>query len=183
MSLSSAGPDPDAEQSAGESGLLQIELRMAVRQATLQDATELVRLRSLACEHIAQQRGGAVALLSDFSDQDALKASLEPGADRERLVIIALIGDAPVGYCSAAIAQLEQGYALCRISELFVESPAQEIGMGALLLQFTTEWALERQCAGIDATVMPGDRETKNFFETFGLVARAITVHQDLPGR
>jgi GNAT superfamily N-acetyltransferase len=163
--------------------LFQIELKMAVRQATLQDATELARLRDLACEHIAQQRGGAVALLSDFSEQDALMASLEPGSDSERLVIIALIGDAPVGYCSAAIAQLDQGYALCRISELFVESPAQEIGMGALLLQFTREWALERQCAGIDATVMPGDRETKNFFETFGLVARAITVHQDLPGR
>jgi hypothetical protein len=27
---------------------------------------------------------------------------------------------------------------------------------------------------------MPGDRNTKNFFESFGLVARAITVHRDL---
>ena len=183
MSLSSTGPDPETEQSASESGLLQIEFKMSVRQARLEDATALARLRDLACEHIAQQRGGAVALLSDFSEQDALTASLEPGSDSERLVIIALIGDTPVGYCSAAIQQLEQGYALCRISELFVESPAQEIGMGALLLQFTTQWASERHCAGVDATVMPGDRETKNFFETFGLVARAITVHQDLSGR
>ena len=183
MSLSSTGPDPDAEQSDPESGLLQLELKMSVRQAKLEDAPELARLRHLACEHIAQQRGGAVALLSEFPEQDSLKASLEPGSDTERLFIIALIGNTPVGYCSAAITQLEQGYALCRISELFVESPAQEIGMGALLLQFTTQWAVERQCAGIDATVMPGDRETKNFFETFGLVARAITVHQDLSGK
>lgn len=183
MSLSSTGPDPDTEQFAPETGLLHIEFRMAVRTARLEDAPELARLRDLACEHIAQQRGGAVALLSDFPKQDALKASLEPGSDTERLFIIALIGTTPVGYCSAAITQLEQGYLLCRISELFVESPAQEIGMGALLLQFTTQWAVERHCAGIDATVMPGDRETKNFFETFGLVARAITVHQDLSGR
>ena len=29
---------------------------------------------------------------------------------------------------------------------------------------------------------MPGDRSTKNFFESFGLVARALTVHRDLRG-
>jgi hypothetical protein len=33
---------------------------------------------------------------------------------------------------------------------------------------------------GIEATALPGDRATKNFFETHGLVARALTVHRRL---
>ena len=33
---------------------------------------------------------------------------------------------------------------------------------------------------GIGSTVLPGDRASKNFFESFGLVARAIAVHRDL---
>jgi hypothetical protein len=38
-----------------------------------------------------------------------------------------------------------------------------------------------RDCLGVDAIALPGNRDTKNFFETFGLVARAILVHRPLP--
>jgi hypothetical protein len=41
-------------------------------------------------------------------------------------------------------------------------------------------WAQSHRCIGIDAMVLPGDRETKNFFEMFGLTARAIVVHRAL---
>jgi hypothetical protein len=33
----------------------------------------------------------------------------------------------------------------------------------------------------VDSLALPGDRHTKNFFEAFGLVARAIVVHKTLP--
>ena len=42
------------------------------------------------------------------------------------------------------------------------------------------EWCRSRGCVGIDAVALPGDRHTKNFFETFGLTARAIVVHRNL---
>jgi hypothetical protein len=32
----------------------------------------------------------------------------------------------------------------------------------------------------VDALVLPGHREGKNFFERFGLTARAIVVHREL---
>ena len=35
-------------------------------------------------------------------------------------------------------------------------------------------------CFGVDSLALPGDRHTKNFFESFGLVARAIIVHRSL---
>jgi len=49
------------------------------------------------------------------------------------------------------------------------------------LLDYVIEWATERHCVGVDSLVLPGNRETKNFFESFGLVARAIVVHRALP--
>ena len=38
----------------------------------------------------------------------------------------------------------------------------------------------ERSLVGLDAVALPGDRDTQNFVETFGLVARAIQVHRSL---
>ena len=37
-------------------------------------------------------------------------------------------------------------------------------------------------CIGIDSRALPGDRETKNFFESFGLKARLLTVHRSFDG-
>jgi hypothetical protein len=41
-------------------------------------------------------------------------------------------------------------------------------------------WARAHHCTGIDGFTLPGNRATKNFFETFGLTARAILVHRSL---
>jgi hypothetical protein len=41
-------------------------------------------------------------------------------------------------------------------------------------------WCRAAGCFGIDSLALPGDRSTKNFFESFGLVARAIVVHRSL---
>ena len=43
-------------------------------------------------------------------------------------------------------------------------------------------WSRAHDCRGIDALVLPGMRESKNYFERFGLTARAILVHKDLRG-
>ena len=41
-------------------------------------------------------------------------------------------------------------------------------------------WCEEHRCTGIDAVALPGNRATKNFFERFGLTARALLVHRRL---
>ena len=41
-------------------------------------------------------------------------------------------------------------------------------------------WARERGCIGIDSLALPGNRDTKNFFETFGFTARLLVVHRKL---
>ena len=64
------------------------------------------------------------------------------------------------------------------IVELFVSPWARELGVGEHLMAATVSWARDRGCEGIDAVALPGDRATKNFFESHGLVARAILVHR-----
>jgi GNAT superfamily N-acetyltransferase len=156
--------------------------KVSVRAAVADDANSLQSLRELAKGHISQQRGGELALLREFAATETFGGFGAPELNAERLVCMGYIDDVAVGYASADILKLEGGYELCRLGELFVESDAREIGVGELLMKFVAQWAEERGCGGIDATAMPGDRDTKNFFETFGLVARAITVHKDLRG-
>ena len=41
-------------------------------------------------------------------------------------------------------------------------------------------WASAAGADGVDSIALPGDRVTKNFFERFGLTARALQVHRRL---
>jgi GNAT superfamily N-acetyltransferase len=71
---------------------------------------------------------------------------------------------------------------LAAVSDLFVDPEARGVGVGEALMDDLVAWARARGCIGVDAMVLPGNRETKNFFETFGLTARAIVVHRALDG-
>ena len=58
-------------------------------------------------------------------------------------------------------------------------TPSQgEAIIGALL-----DDARDRGAVAVQSTALPGDRATKNFFESQGMVARAIIVHRWLDGR
>jgi hypothetical protein len=48
------------------------------------------------------------------------------------------------------------------------------------MMDAVVAWARQHGCRGVDALALPGQRDTKNFFESHGLVARALVVHRDL---
>src|SRR3546814_10879751 len=64
------------------------------------------------------------------------------------------------------------------VDDLYTEPGCREVGIGELVMQALVDWCRERGCFGVDSLALPGDRHTKNFFESFGLVARAIVVHK-----
>ena len=147
------------------------------RVATVDDLGELVRLAGLAREHIATLKGGSVFLARD-ARPSAPERSLQTDLDRpDGLVLLGLLGETPVGYSVGRIESLPDGR-LAVITDLFVEVDARGVGVGERLMAAMVEWATRHDCTGIDALTLPGDRDTKNFFEGFGLVARAITVHR-----
>lgn len=166
----------DASSSHGSPDVLAPRVRAAVTD----DVDELVRLDRLAREHLRPLRGGEMYLLHTARPEPpdaSLRADL---ADVDRVVLLGCLGEVPVGYAIAAVRPLADGTCAAEVSEVFVEPEARGVGIGGLLMHQVVHWATDRGCIGIDARALPGDRDTKNFFESFGLVARVITVHRDL---
>jgi GNAT superfamily N-acetyltransferase len=150
------------------------------RPATPDDLEVVAALARLAVEELREQRGGPVwsrreARAEPF--EEALAGSI---ADPAHLVLVATIDDVVVGYAVARLEQLRDERPLAVIDDLYVEPDARGIGLGEGLMDGLLSWAREQGCTGIDAFTLPGNRETKNFFESFGLKARAILVHRDL---
>ena len=150
------------------------------RRAHVDDLGELERLARLAIEHHRPQRGGQLWSLT-MARQEPLGESLTAAlTDPDQLVVVGTIDDVPIGYGAVRIVGLADGRPLGVVDELFVEAPARGVGVGEAMMDLLVAWCTERGCVGVDAVALPGDRDTKNFFETFGLKARAILVHRAL---
>jgi GNAT superfamily N-acetyltransferase len=66
------------------------------------------------------------------------------------------------------------------ITELFVEPPARSAGVGHLLIDALLTRSGAAGCMTIDASALPGDRATKNFFEAHAMTARLLIVSRRL---
>jgi GNAT superfamily N-acetyltransferase len=148
---------------------------VAARQATGADASRLIELDAEARASVVGQRGGALYLVHDSS-------AFDPGLldDSGALVVVGTVDEIAFGYAAAVEDKLGDGTLLASLRGLYVEPGARELGVGEAMMDIVLAWCRERGSRGIDAIALPGDRATKNFFEGFGLTARAIVVHRGL---
>lgn len=152
----------------------------AARRASAADVPRLAELAATAIEELRGTKGGELWARRE-ARQPPLDASLAADLENsDALVLAGTIDDAVVGYAVARLEPLGDGSLLAKVADLYAEPDAREVGIGEELLNAVVAWAQERGCVGIDSLVLPGNRETKNFFESFGLVARAIVVHRPL---
>jgi GNAT superfamily N-acetyltransferase len=152
----------------------------AAREAT---ADDLERLAALARETIAELsplKGGAVWARTASHAEPVEEALEQALADEEHHVVVGTIDDAVVGYGIARFNDLRDGGRLGVIGDLYVEPDARGVGVGEAMMQALVDWCERQGCFGVDSIALPGARETKNFFEGFGLTARAIVVHRAL---
>ena len=78
---------------------------------------------------------------------------------------------------------LADGGELAVLTDVYVEAGARGVGVGELLLDAGHRvGAASGAASASTASPCPGMRESKNFFEAAGLVARAIVVHKRLGG-
>jgi GNAT superfamily N-acetyltransferase len=153
----------------------------AARPASSDDLPRIAELARAAIAELRSTKGGEVWARREARKEpidDLLAADLDSA---NAFVLVGAIDDAVIGYAVAVIEELSDGSKLARLTDVYVEPEARGVGVGELLLDAVVAWAAERRCAGIDSLALPGNRETKNFFESFGLVARAIVVHRPLP--
>ncbi|MDP1820695.1 MAG: GNAT family N-acetyltransferase [Acidimicrobiales bacterium] len=150
------------------------------RAATEADLPRLAELAAQAVEELRVGRGGevwsrATARRPPYAD----RLADEVRSARHHVVVGTLDGDV-LGYGVVRIDQLPDGGLLGVITDLYTEPGGRSVGIGEAAMDALIAWCREAGCFGVDSLALPGDRHTKNFFESFGLVARAIVVHRSL---
>jgi GNAT superfamily N-acetyltransferase len=144
----------------------------SARPAVVDDHPVIADLHGLATAELREQRGGE--LWARQTDR-AAGPSFAGGA------WVGTIDDEVVGYALARLDDLADGSRLAVLTDVYVLPEARGVGVGELLLDAATAWAIEAGAFAIDSLALPGMRESKNFFETAGMVARSITVGRRLP--
>ncbi|HRW38323.1 MAG: GNAT family N-acetyltransferase [Acidimicrobiales bacterium] len=154
------------------------------RAARADDLAAIAQLAKAARDELAAQRGGPV-WRAQLGRPDPVERSFsnQLGAPAERgSAVVGTIDATVVGYGISSIEVLGDGSRLAVVSDLYVDPEARGVGIGEAMMDLLVDHARSVGARGIDALALPGDRATKNFFETFGLKARAIIVHRALDG-
>lgn len=150
----------------------------SARVATEADIDVVESINHRRRVEMADQRGAAMYLAREASTPPVtarLKQSI--GADNA-LVVAGCYDDVVFGYAVADFEQLTDGTTLAVLTDFVVDADARGSGIGEAMMNLLLEEAEAAGCRGIDSVALPGDRETKNFFESFGLKARMLTVHR-----
>jgi len=151
----------------------------AVRRA---EAPDIDRCRELLASAVAANEGkrGAALLFvgePDIERPDALIARWM--ADESAVVLVGTFSDAVVGLGTGRVVRLGDR-SVGRIDCFYVEPGARAVGVGAALIEGLVGWFTGRGCADVDATVLPGDRSSKQLLEASGFKARLLVLHRSL---
>lgn len=152
----------------------------SARAAVEADLDRVADLAATAVAELAAEKGGVMWRRREARAEpvrDGLAAAL---ADPDQHVVVGRIDDVVIGYGVVRLERLRDGGLLGVVDDLYVEPGARGIGVGEAIMDALIAWCEGRGCDGVDSLALPGTRATKNFFERFGLVARAIVVHRRL---
>ncbi len=114
------------------------------------------------------QRGGAAYCSTEWSQRPPLGAYIDV---EDRSGVVGLYGDYP-----AACGLFRASGSRCSVDMVAVDPEFRGVGLGEAVMVAGLEAADRWGCTEIDAHALPGDRHTKNFFESFGLKARLLVV-------
>ena len=152
---------------------------VAARVATIADVPVIVDMSLAFRTEQEAARGGVL-----WSRREAP----QPGNDRETYVrglladerssvVVGMIDECPIGFAIANLEALANRGFIGQITELYVVPEARAVSVGDEMINVITEWCRRLGCIGVDAFALPGERLTKNFFESHGFVARLLTMH------
>ena len=152
----------------------------AARTAVESDIPGVAALAGAATAEKLGQKGGILWARREgrpAPQEEALRSAL---AWPDHEVAVGTLDGVVVGYGVVRTETLLDGGLLGVIEDIYVDPGARAVGVGETLMNHLIDWCRARGCFGVDSLALPGDRDTKNFFESFGLVARAIVVHRPL---
>lgn len=150
------------------------------RVATPDDLPRLVELAGLAFEELTPKRGGSIWSQREARPQPVAPSLRAAISDPDQQVVVGLVAGYVAGYGSVRLERLRSGELLGVVDDLYTEPEFRAVGVGKSVMDALVAYCRRRGCTGVDSLALPGDRETKNFFESFGLKARALLVHAPL---
>ena len=153
----------------------------SVRPATTADLPRLVELCRSARAELSQQRGGWIWVRREARPEPVDVSLAKALDDPDQLLVVGEVAGYVVAYGLARLESLDDGSRLGVVGDLYTEAPFRELGVGEAMMDELVAFCRHQGCVGVDSLALPGDRETKNFFEGFGLKARAILVNRSLP--
>ncbi len=152
-----------------------------VRPAELDDFAEVLRLLQAAGTELTGRKGFWLHARIDAPfatiEQTALDVLTSPW-----VTVIGTIDRVVVGVACGRIHTMHRDGAVGVIEGLYVEEGGRGVGVGDALLLELLDRFKAAGCIGVDSWALPGERETKNFYEAHGFSARVITVHHSFIG-
>jgi GNAT superfamily N-acetyltransferase len=150
------------------------------RRAAASDLARIVELAAEGIEELSHTKGGEVWARREARPRPAERSIAAALAAHDQEVVVGTLDHTVMGYGIARLERLRDQGILGVVEDIYVEPGARGIGIGEAMMDHLLAWCRERGCFGVDSLALPGNRATKNFFERFGLVARAIVVHKPL---
>lgn len=154
--------------------------RSSARPVGTEDIGAVADLAREARSEALEYRGGERWLAAEAAPEPLEDHLAQLAADARVALVAGIWEEEIVGYGWARRLDRLDGSSIARIEELFVTPEARSVGVGELLFNALKLWAREQRLAAIEAFVLPGHREAKNFFETFKMTAHALIVYAPL---
>lgn len=152
----------------------------AARPALADEIGPIAGLAREARSEALEYRGGERWMATEAAPEPLEDHLAQLIADPEAVLVAGIWHDTVVGYGWARRLVTLDGSPIARIEELFVTPDARSVGVGESLFESLMLWARQQELVAVDAFVLPGHREAKNFFETFKMTAHALIVHTRL---
>ena len=150
----------------------------SARRATEDDIPAMEDIAERQRAAIEGERGASLFLRREagaWPDRARLSRAV---AGDGGVAVVGCYDDIVFGYGVVRYETLLDGSRLASLTDFVVDAEIRGSGIGEAMMNLVVELAEAEGCVGIDARALPGDRSTKNFFESFGLKARLLTVHR-----
>lgn len=155
-----------------------LEDGVLLRRLRPEDKDEISRLLEEIGAELAHRRGGR-QLLGELGDLRNIAAMVcQPRSDLFGLG--GIVGDVFSGVIWARIVMNAFDDAICILPVFSVLKAFRGNSIGRKLYDQAESWARSKGVSAIEVIALPGDRETKIFCESRGLVARSLTMHKSL---
>lgn len=156
----------------------------AARLALPGDLAACARLLQEARDRALTLRGGPELLAACALPAPPLPADerwvTEHWTGPERVLFAGTLDDVVVGLAAGRVT-IRATERVGTVDCCYVETGARGVGVGTALADSLVSWFAAAGCAALDAPALPGDRSTKQLFESQGLSARLLVLHRRLP--